>query len=258
MQNVPDDLPFPESGLVATSAGSADEAGFDAISQEFLHYFKVLGKLQPGHDVLDVGCGVGRMARGLTRFLDADSQYRGFDLGKGEIEWCQENITPIRPNFRFAHADIANTTYNPNGAVKADEFQFPYDDGSFDFVFMASIFTHMFPPGLEQYMRETARVLRPGGRSLITYFLLNDDQRTAMRDGPNAATYDLPGDGEAGIYRVQNSDRPEDVIAFEEDYIRSVYKASGMVVEDPINFGSWSGRADPLSFQDIVVAQKPI
>ena len=42
---------------------------FTAIGLEFLRYFQDLGGLRPTDHVLDVGCGIGRMALPLTGYL---------------------------------------------------------------------------------------------------------------------------------------------------------------------------------------------
>src|SRR5205085_6486747 len=48
---------------------------FRATGAEFLRYFIELGGLRPTEHVLDVGCGVGRMAVPLTGYLDAGGRY---------------------------------------------------------------------------------------------------------------------------------------------------------------------------------------
>jgi len=45
------------------------------------------------------------------------------------------------------------------GTVAASEFVFPFADASFDFVSLASVFTHMLPVDLEHYAGQIARVL---------------------------------------------------------------------------------------------------
>src|SRR5262245_7408945 len=61
--------------------------------------------LEPRHHVLEVGCGLGNLALGLSHFL-TDGRYEGFDIHGPAVRWCQRAITPRFPNFRFHHADI--------------------------------------------------------------------------------------------------------------------------------------------------------
>ena len=44
----------------------ADSGGFTKVGKEFLAYYKEKCGLQPQHRVLDMGCGIGRMAVPLT------------------------------------------------------------------------------------------------------------------------------------------------------------------------------------------------
>ena len=81
------------------------------------------------------------------------------------------------PNFTFTHVDVANRLYNPNGQLNPSEFRFPCVDSSVTFVVLGSVFTHMTPADVAHYLFEVARVLEPGKRCLISYFLLNAESR---------------------------------------------------------------------------------
>ena len=69
---------------------------------EFLGHFVALGGLQPDGRVLDVGCGIGRMARPLAGYLGRDGSYDGFDINAQGIAWCRAALRrpaelPLRP-----------------------------------------------------------------------------------------------------------------------------------------------------------------
>ena len=102
---------------------------FKKAGEEFKGYFIELGGLQPDDKVLDVGCGVGRMAIPLTDYLSSDGEYRGFDIVKKGIEWSQNRISTQFNNFNFTHSNVYNQYYNRLGTVQAKDYQFPYDDG---------------------------------------------------------------------------------------------------------------------------------
>jgi SAM-dependent methyltransferase len=101
--------------------GSGD---FLQIGNEFLRYFKELADLQPNHRVLDVGCGIGRMAVLLTNYLSSEGSYAGFDIVPHGITWCKEQITSKHRNFHFHLADTRNREYNPGGQLTAAEWCF--------------------------------------------------------------------------------------------------------------------------------------
>lgn len=225
---------------------------FKRIGNEFFRYFLDLGDLKPDERVLDVGCGTGRMAVPLTSYLGG-GEYEGFDLIPEAIEWCQENITSRYPNFRFQVADIYNKEYNPGGRRKASEYEFPYEDESFDLVNLTSVFTHMLPDEVSNYLSEIERVMKAGGRAMITFFLLN--QQSVMLIESGMSTMDFKYD--FGVYRTKEVDTPEAAIAYQEDFIRDLYAENGLKIVEPVHYGSWCGREFFLSHQDIVVAHKP-
>ncbi len=118
---------------------------FIEVGKEFLGHFQKVGRLEPQESVLDIGCGIGRMAIPMTAYLDKGS-YAGFDIIPFGIKWCRDRITPRFPGFRFSHADIHNSAYNPGGTIAPEDFRFPYPDATFDFAFATSVFTHLVQP----------------------------------------------------------------------------------------------------------------
>lgn len=219
--------------------------------EEYFQYFVDIVGLEPHGRVLDVGCGTGRMARPLTKYLKGGS-YDGIDIVARSVRWCQKAYTPRHPNFHFHFTDIYNKAYNPAGKFQASEYRFPFEDASFDFVFLTSVFTHMLPPDMENYLSEVTRVLKRGGRCLITYFLLTPDSLKLIERKASI----IPFDHEMQGAMLANRDIPEEAVAFDESRIRELYRKYELRISEPIRYGSWSGRADGLSFQDIVVAQK--
>lgn len=226
---------------------------YKEVGTEFVHYLVELCGLRPGDSVLDVGCGSGRMALPLTSYLSGEGHYAGFDISAKAIAWCKKNISRPHPNFDFEVADIYNSLYNPKGKFQSLDFRFPYPDASFDVVFLTSVFTHMFPPDIEHYLEEIARVMKPGGRCLCTFFVLNEESLTLVEAGKGTLDFkhERPG------YRTTNEKQPEDAIAFPEAFIRDLYDKCGLNLRDPLQYGSWCGRKEHLSFQDVLIADKP-
>ncbi len=228
------------------------DGDFDAIGREFLGHFVEIGGLRPGDRVLDVGCGAGRMAIPLIGFLGSEGTYDGFDPLPEHVRWCRERIEAFHPNFRFRHVDLKIPMYSPRGAVPPSEFRFPYPDGSFDFVFLTSVFTHMMPGAVDRYLSEIARVSAGGARSLVTWFLLDEEAERRMASGasPTRFGHDL------GDCRVVDPKVPESAVAYREADVRARYARAGLEIVEPIRFGQWSGRPGGASSQDIVVAVK--
>ena len=206
--------------------------------------------LSPGGSVLDVGCGLGRIAVPLSGYL-TDGRYEGFDIDAAAIEWCQQNITPLLPHFRFRTAAVFNDRYHAGGSP-AETFRFPYEDGVFNLAFLASVFTHMVTAEVAHYLAELRRVLCPGGTLLASYFLLNDESETAIRQSRVAPRYYFPHALEG--CRVRDRNVVSRAVAYPEAKIRALYEANRLKITK-IQYGKWSGR-DSAGNQDIVFATK--
>lgn len=92
---------------------------------------------------------------------------------------------------------------------------------------------------VEHYLAEIARVLRPGGRCLASFFLL--DERT----NPARARTGFPDVAEG--CRLRSREMPEWEVAYDESEARLMYAQSGLQIQEPIRYG----------IQDTIIAAKP-
>ncbi len=222
---------------------------FAATGQEFLKLFIQIGHLQPDERILEIGCGSGRMAIPLTRYVSPAGAYTGIDIVQRSIVWCQRNISRRSPNFSFLHADLYNERYNPTGCHQARDYTFPFKDGSFDFIFLTSVFTHLLPEDAEHYLSEIARLLRRNGRGFLTCFLLNETQRALASQGRN----DIDFKYGTATYRMRDKAIPESAVAYDEGRLLQQLSEHGLELCAPIHYGTWSGRDEGLSYQDILL-----
>jgi SAM-dependent methyltransferase len=228
---------------------------FRAVGEEFLILARELGGLKPDDRVLDVGSGLGRMAIPLTRFLSAGGTYDGLEIMPRATRWCEQNITPTHPSFRFHNADVYNRLYNPKGRTAAETFVFPFDDHAFDFAVVMSVFTHMLPLAVEQYLAELGRVLKPGAIALVTAFLLDPISRACIDAGSSALEFTHPlVDHDAMTIKPAI---PEAAIAYPVSYFEQLVASSGLVMTASVYPGTWSGRRDGRSTQDVVILKAP-
>ncbi|MFC4563007.1 methyltransferase domain-containing protein [Nocardiopsis mangrovi] len=147
-----------------------------------------------GHRVLDVGCGIGKPALRVARATGAG--VLGISVNEGQV-------------------DDANRRARAEGLDRlvsfecADAMRMPYDDASFDAVLALESILHM-DRGVA--LREMARVLRRGGRLVLTDVLVPE------------------GAGDADLLR-----RSEEVLngggATLDDYLRLTREAGLDVVE---------------------------
>jgi len=114
-----------------------------------------LARMQPGEQVLDVGCGTGTLAMEVARRVGRAGRVAGVDPGT-------QQIARARAKAARRHVPIDFQI----GMIE----QLPFPDQSFDVVF-ATLMMHHLPVSLKrQGLAEIARVLKPGGRLVIADF----------------------------------------------------------------------------------------
>lgn len=241
------DKTIPPQGLIFIGPGD-----FKKIGEHYLNIFKEHCNLLPNHKVLDVGCGIGRIAIPLTKYLNADGSYEGFDIVKSGIDWCTKNISKTHPNFKFKHIDLKNDLYNLKTEESAKNFKFPYEANSFDLVVLTSVFTHMMPEDVKNYLHEINRVLKSNGKCLVTFFILNNESKTFMKSNSG-----FNFEYNFGSYSLMNKDVKEANIAFEENFLTDSIHESNLIIEKTL-YGFWSGRPknEAFDYQDTMVLTK--
>ena len=172
-----DRIPTPPAKFRALVNGGPIDAEHHArIGQHFLVLLREHCGLKSSSVVLDIGCGCGRIATPLAKYL-SEGTYHGVDIMESMIDWCKTNISTRVPNFHFHHADLSNSLYRSEGRT-SDSYVFPFPDEMFDIIFATSVFTHLVPASANQYAREIARLLKTGtGRAFLTFYLTNDGVR---------------------------------------------------------------------------------
>lgn len=108
--------------------------------------------IQPGMQVLELGCGNGNMWRNPERHLPKGAQLILTDFSAGMLQEARAAV-PARSNISFEQVDIQ---------------QIPYKDASFDLVIANMMLYHV--PDLDKALSEAARVLKPDGRFICATF----------------------------------------------------------------------------------------
>jgi ubiquinone/menaquinone biosynthesis C-methylase UbiE len=236
---------LPPRGMIFIGPGNFKRIG-TLLKSRFIEY----GGLKPEHRVLDIGCGIGRIAIPLTDYVNEKGSYEGFDIVKSGIDWCSRTITPRYPNFHFLHIDLKNSLYNSKTKREARDFTFPYPDRAFDFIICTSLFTHMMPDDTANYLKEIHRVLKQGGVCYASFFILNDTSKKLMEQNDE---FNFRFD--KGHYRLMSAHVQEANVAFEEDYlVNDMINPGGLKVK-AMYYGYWSGRekTQALDFQDTII-----
>lgn len=101
-------------------------------------------------NILDWGCGPGRIIRHLPDLLHNGCNFYGTDYNGKSISWCKENLQGIHFNHNSLEAKL------------------PYNNDFFDVIYGLSIFTHLSEKMHYEWTAELTRVLKPGGIMFIT------------------------------------------------------------------------------------------
>lgn len=228
-------------------------------ADEWSVLLRIYGQTRASSNVLEIGCGLGRTAFPL-RFVLTVGTYDGFDICAYKIEFLRRVFEPRYPNFRFRHADVQNTRYNPQGTLGSSTYRFEFDDESFDVVYAASVFTHLVPDGTARYFREAGRVLRPGGRAVFSIFLL-DWYRPSERRPPGFDNryfdFDYSYEGYGNDFAIVDPANPEETTAYSSRLLEQLARDAGLRLVTPPLAGLWSGAADHwVAAQDLLVLEK--
>jgi len=172
--------PLPPPDLMLLVTGNADSTQWAASRrlavEDIQGQLKALD-IQLGRDaeILDLGCGCGRLLAGWEGLLPDTAILHGVDINPQLVAFCQDNIP-------FASVSCCN--YDP---------PLGFDRAKFDLVYCASVFTHMTLPACLRWAAELARVVKPGGTLMISYHgeyyidtlrgLAADGEKRLRRDG---------------------------------------------------------------------------
>jgi predicted SAM-dependent methyltransferase len=97
----------------------------------------------------------------------------------------------------------------------------PLDNESQDFVFSTSLFTHLLEDELVNYVRETYRVLRPGGVMQMTVFCIDMMREQGTLGGRFTFRH------KAGNAYIESRRYPEAAVAFEREFLLGVASQIG-------------------------------
>ena len=235
---------IPPRSMIYTGAGDFREQG-----NRLLELFVNDAGLQKGHHFLDVGSGIGRVAIPLTGYLDTTARYEGFDAIEQGVEWCRRKISSRFQNFSFSYVPLQNDLYRNTG-MDAGTFQFPYRNNQFDFVAVISVFTHLLPPEVENYLEEIWRVLKPGGICFATFFVWQSNKEPVGKNG-----FSFPYD--CGHYRLMDKKVKRANVAYEEGFLRLLAADKKLRIEN-YREGFWKKDVlkDGNIFQDFLILKR--
>jgi SAM-dependent methyltransferase len=153
----PGGLALPSSRLRVLVVGTADVDWFLDTGKAQSDYLRDLlagiGRPMDGMDaILDFGCGCGRIARWFADL--SGPQINACDYNGELVTWCAENLSFVRARKTELYPPLR------------------YPEGSFDFLYAFSVFTHLTVELAGRWLAELRRVVRPGG---LMWFTIHGD-----------------------------------------------------------------------------------
>jgi SAM-dependent methyltransferase len=214
-----------------------------------------------GAKILDIGCGTGLLGISSEPFISDGGTYTGIDVMKADVEFCRSHFTG--KNFQFIHFDVANPTY---AEKQSDELKpWAIDSDSQDLVTALSVWTHLSEKDAIFYFNEVQRVLKKGGKAIITFFLLNDEYEASLskrsdelgrfhNTGQKGWIFNISAYDSKNWFTVPAAKHPEDAIGVRDAGLDLLLKTSGlkMIQYYP---GNWK-EIPGVFFQDVLIFEK--
>lgn len=174
-----DPHPFPVGYAFAESLGYLP-AVLDTLPSSTVNSFTGISyplryaDLQPGETVLDLGCGAGMDTILMARQVGPEGCVHSLDLSVDMLELARKNITL---------AGLENVTFH-----HAPAEEIPLGKNTVDVVIINGILN--LCPDKEAVIKEIYRVLRPGGRLLVSEIVLLDLDNESMVGATCSLTLD--------------------------------------------------------------------
>lgn len=139
-----------------TVVGPATREEFEMLGQAKCKSLLEQG-LSPDSKVLDVGCGTGQLTGPISDVLGPAGLYYGTDVADTAIDFCKRKFR--LSNFHF---------------VKNDNASIPIEGLEFDFIYLGSVFTHMYPDDIHKMLEDLRRLMAQTGCVMADAFVSPD------------------------------------------------------------------------------------
>jgi SAM-dependent methyltransferase len=214
-----------------------------------------------GNRILDIGCGTGLLGIASEPFVGEGGKYTGLDVKEDDIDFCRGHYPSS--SFEFVHFDVANPAYAP--AQNHNKTTWPVESGSYDLATALSVWTHLAEEHALFYFKEIGRILKPGGKAIVTLFLLDEAYRKTLetrsdRQGrfhmtpQNKWIFDQASYGSSMWFHPKRVSVPEKAIGVTEAGLELLLAGSGLKLIEHRQ-GNWK-EIPGAYFQDVLVFQK--
>jgi|CXWL01.1.fsa_nt_gi cyclopropane fatty-acyl-phospholipid synthase-like methyltransferase len=236
--------PLPPLPMMRT-IGSPSEQHYLVNMRNYVADLIAEALLHPSSHILDIGSGCGRVATAFTRYLNESGSYLGLDVWDEGVQWCTENISSDRPNFQFRTVSASNNYYYADDSGHANEFGLSFvPTNHFDCIFALSVFTHLKLSDARQYFELIAKSLNKNGSAYLTFFVIDEDVHTYIRDTGNHTGLAPAGDGMWYAY-----ERQDFFSGYELPLLLAQFDEFGLEIVKQSR-GSWAQKPGARLYQD--------
>lgn len=125
-------------------------------------------------NIVEIGCGCGRMLRPLYESSKFQGKYVGIDVDDEMLEWCRRHYN--KENFSYIKSPHDTKAYSAGEVVVRNSidtqgfWSMRIAENTIDFVFSTSLFTHLLEAQLLNYLHESYRILKKGCFMKMSFF----------------------------------------------------------------------------------------
>ena len=212
-------------------------------------------------NIVDFGCGYGKLAPVSTFFTKPNGSYLGIDIRQDCIDFCSRHYAAL-PRVRFQRSADYNSMYSEERSLDLErsttEHDWSVEPASIDLVTSVSVFTHLQERQALHYMRQIHQILKPGGTAILTFHIVDEPRKQPkFRSTSKPHLVDLMDFHTAlppsNNFFTSSPAVPEDAIALNEAGLQTLIDGQFALVT--ILRGSTTGGEDPF-FQDVVILRK--
>jgi len=157
-----DEISQTQAAARVAVSGTADDAEWARSGEATAGDIQALAGVTPADDVLEIGCGAGRVGRFLAPRC---RHWTGGDVSPNMLHFAGQALAGL-PNA----STVALNGYDLAGVA----------DRSQDVVYCTGVFMHLDEWERYRYILDARRVLRPGGRIYVDNFNLLEDEGWAL------------------------------------------------------------------------------
>lgn len=212
-----------------------------------------------GNTVVDLGSGTGILAIAAEPLVSDGGRYIGLDVNPSDIDFCLQHYPS--PPFEFHHLCAHNAAY---ASEQEGQQQWPVEKESADIITALSVWSHLSEKDAIFNLQETARVLRKGGKAIITAFILDDSYKPenctsnaigAYHSTPkNLWLFEKPAYDSLDWFTTEWAQVPEKAIAFNLRGLQRMLTETNLRLTS-FHSGCWKEKPG-VFFQDILILEK--